>query len=55
MTVKKAIKILDWWIDHKKQAMEQLKLEWKFDYDKVSEVARMLVESDRIAISNLDW
>ena len=54
MTVKRAIEILDWWINHKKQAMEQLKLQWKFDdYDKASEVAKALIELDRMAISNL--
>jgi len=28
MTVKKAIKILDWWINQKKHGMEKLKEEW---------------------------
>jgi len=54
MTVKKAIEILDWWIDHKTQAMEKLKQGWKFDDDKPTEVAKMLIDSDKIAISNLE-
>jgi hypothetical protein len=55
MTVKKAIEILDWWINHKKQSMEQLKKEWKFDdYDKATGVAQLLFESEQVAIYNLE-
>jgi hypothetical protein len=37
MTVKKAIEILDWWINHKKQSIEQLRKEWNFEnYDKAT-------------------
>ena len=54
MTVKKAIEILDWWIDHKRQSMEKLKQEWHFDDDKPTEVAKMLIDSDKVTMSNLD-
>lgn len=55
MTVKKAIEILDWWINHKKQSMEQLRQEWNFDdYDKATGIAQILLESDRVTISNLE-
>ncbi len=55
MTVAKAIKILDWWINHKKQAIEQLKEEWySKDYDKSSEVSKILLDSEKTAISNLE-
>jgi hypothetical protein len=54
MTVKKAIEIIDWWIGHKTQVMEKLKQEWHYDDDKPTEVTKMLIDSDQIAISNLE-
>jgi hypothetical protein len=55
MTVKKAIEILDWWINHKKQSMEHFRKEWNFEnYDKATGVAKLLFESDKVAISNLE-
>jgi len=52
MTVNKAIKILDWWIDQKKHSMEKLKMEWDGtdDYG----VTKTLLNVDRISISNLE-
>jgi len=54
MTVKKAIEILEWWITHKKQSMEQLKQEWNYDADKATEVAKALIKSEEIALYNLE-
>lgn len=55
MTVKKAIEILDWWINRKKQSMEHFLKEWNFEsHDKATGVAKMLFESDKVAISNLE-
>ena len=52
MTVKKAIKILDWWIKQKKHSMEKLQNEWDGldDYG----VTKTLLNVDRITISNLE-
>jgi len=52
MTVNKAIKILDWWIDQKKHSMEKLKMEWdgSDDYG----VTKTFLNADRISISNLE-
>ena len=52
MTVNKAIKILDWWIDQKKHSMEKLKMEWDGSDD--YEVTKTLLNADRISISNLE-
>ncbi len=53
MTVKKAIKILDWWINQKKHGMEKLKEEWDYLDDDYG-VTKTLLNADRITISNLD-
>ncbi len=53
MTVKKAIKILDWWINQKKHGVEKLKEEWDYLDDDYG-VTKTLLNADRIAISNLD-
>lgn len=53
MTVQKAIKIIDWWIDQKKQAMETLQEKWKFSDDSHG-VGKTLLDSDRVIISNLE-
>jgi len=54
MTIKKAIKILDWWIKHKKQSTQKLKQEWDYDANKITELAKALIESEEIAINNLE-
>jgi len=55
MTIKKAIKILDWWIDRKRQTMEQLKQEWNYsEQNPDSEVSKMLFDMDNTIISNLE-
>ena len=53
MTVKKAIKILDWWIDQRKKVMEEFKNNWDYKTD-VEDVAKVLLRSDETVISNLE-
>lgn len=53
MTVKKAIKILDWWIDHKKTAMEKFQEEWK-NSDDAYGVEKALMDSDKRILENLE-
>jgi hypothetical protein len=53
MTVKKAIKILDWWIDQRKKVMEEFKNNWDYKTD-VEDVAKVILRSDEIVISNLE-
>jgi len=53
MTVKKALKILDWWINQKKHGMEKLKEEWDYSDDDYG-VTKTLLNADRTIISNLD-
>ncbi len=53
MTVKKAIKILDWWIEQKKHGIEKLKEDWDFSDDDYG-VTKTLLNADRIIISNLE-
>lgn len=52
MTVKKAIKILDWWINQKQEAMETLQEKW-INSDDSYGVEKALLDSDRVIISNL--
>ena len=52
MTVQKAIKILDWWINQKKDAIENLEKEWKFSNDSHG-VGKTLLEMDSTVIENL--
>ncbi len=53
MTVKKAIKILDWWINQKKDVVEKLTLEWNLPNDSHG-VGKTLLDVDKIIISNLE-
>ena len=53
MTVKKAIKILDWWINQKKHGIEKLKEEWDY-LDNDCGVTKTFLNADKITISNLD-
>jgi len=53
MTVKKAIKILDWWIEQKKRGIEKLKEDWDFS-DNDYGGTKTLLNADRITISNLE-
>lgn len=53
MSVKKAIKILDWWINQKKQGMEKLHEDWS-DSGDVYGIGKTLLNADKIVISNLE-
>ena len=53
MTVNKAIKILDWWINKKKHGIEKLKEEWDYSDDDYG-ITKTLLNADRITITNLD-
>ena len=55
MTVKNAIKILDWWIDHKKRSMEKLQREWSHDsFEEIRGIAKMIFDVDKVIITNLE-
>ena len=54
MTVKKAIKILDWWINHKKQSMEQLLKKWNYDPKNPTDVEKLLIETTDTELHNLE-
>jgi len=53
MTVKKAIKMLDWWIAQRKQAMEEFKSNWNYKTE-VEDVAKTMIKSDETVIYNLE-
>ena len=53
MTIKKAIKIIDWWINHKTQSMEKLLEQWNYNPDKPSEVEQLLIKSNDTDLYNL--
>ena len=53
MSVKKAIKILNWWIGQKKHGMKKLQDEWN-DSDDDFDVTKTLLEMDKTIISNLE-
>ena len=52
MTVKKAIKMLDWWIDQRKKAMEESKKNWDYKTE-VEDVAKVMLKADETVIYNL--
>ncbi len=53
MTVKKALKIIDWRIDHKKITMNVFQEKWK-NSDDAYGVEKALMDSDEIIIENLN-
>lgn len=53
MTIQKAIKIIDWWIEHKKTTMKKFQDKWSNSND-AYEVEKLLLDSDMIAIENLE-
>ena len=53
MTVKKAIKILDWWIVQKMRGMKKLQKEWVFS-DDTHGMGKILLDVDKTIISNLE-
>ncbi|KAF6242175.1 hypothetical protein C6988_09655 [Nitrosopumilus sp. b1] len=55
MTVKKAIKMIDWWINQKKDAMKQLGIDMKYHSNsKSSDITQTIFEIESTAISNLE-
>ncbi len=50
MTVKKAIKILDWWINQREEQIKKLDTEYKFND---SEITKVLFENEKTIIDNL--
>ena len=53
MTVQKAIKIIDWWIEHKKTTIETFQEKWK-NSDDTYGVEKALTDSDKTIIENLE-
>jgi len=53
MSVKRAIKILNWWIDQKKHGMKKLQNEWN-DSDNDYGVTKTLLGMDKTIIVNLE-
>ena len=53
MTVKKAIKMVDWWIDQRKMVMDEFKKNWDYKTE-VEEVAKIMLQSDETVIYNLE-
>ena len=53
MTVQKAIKIIDWWLEHKKTTMDDFKEKWRNSNDTYG-VEKALMDSDKTIIENLE-
>ena len=53
MSVKKAIKILDWWIRQKHHEMEIFTEKWNFHITD-PQLAQILLRNDKVLISNLE-
>lgn len=53
MTVQKAIKIIDWWLEHKKTTMGKFQEKWK-NSDDTYGVEKALMDSDKTIIENLE-
>jgi hypothetical protein len=53
MTVKKAIKIIDWWINQKKSGMVTLQKDWRFS-DNSHGIGQTLLDVDTATITNLE-
>ena len=50
MTVKKAIKILEWWINQREEQIQKLETEYKFNDP---EITKVLFENEKTIIDNL--
>ncbi len=53
MTLQKAIKIVDWWINQKKDGMKKLEKEWNYTNDSHG-VGKTLLDMDKTIIANLE-
>lgn len=55
MTIKKAIQILDWWINHKKETIEKLRKDWNIaDIDKTTGTEKIIFDAEKTEIYNLE-
>lgn len=55
MTVKKAIQIIDWWIEHKQNVMDQFRKEWNLEsFDRATGIEKVIFDADKTDISNLE-
>jgi len=55
MTVKKAIQVLDWWINHKKETIEKLRKDWNIaDIDKTTGTEKTIFDAEKTEIYNLE-
>lgn len=55
MTVKKAIQILDWWINHKQMTIEKLRKDWNIaDIDKTTGTEKLIFDGEKTEIYNLE-
>lgn len=55
MTVKKAIKMVNWWIEQKESGIKKLLREWNYDsIDKSLGISKTLLQVDQTIISNLE-
>ena len=53
MTVKKAIRIIDWWISQKKEAMDTMKKKWASSDDMYG-IEETLLHVDKTIVANLE-
>ena len=53
MTLKKALKMIDWWIGQKKSGIAKLEKEWDFTDDSHS-IGKSLLNVDKTIIENLE-
>lgn len=53
MTLQKALKIIDWWVNQQKGAIEQLEKEWDYTTDSHG-VGKTLLDMDSTVIANLE-
>ncbi len=55
MTVKKAIKMLDWWIEQKELGMKKLLKKWNYDsIDESLGISKTLLQTDKTIVTNLE-
>ncbi len=50
MTVKKAIKLLDWWIDNREKKIKELETDFNFNDP---EIPKILLDNEKTIIENL--
>lgn len=50
MTVKKAIKIIDWWINEREESIQKLETDFNFNDP---EIPKVLLNNEKVIIENL--